>query len=252
MAKGTINGGSGSGPEDFRRQQEEMLALSREYGQARVTSWAEELKGMEEAWSAFSSRWQGSLEQMTALAFEDFEAMAAKGQSTAGVLSQSLEGALGDMSQALDDWSQYFLQTLEQVSLAWLGTGTGGGGGGGFLPFLEGTLNFGGWFHQGGVIEAHQGLLVPGGAPGAEEQMIIAQSGEGILPREAMARLGEKNFEALRSGRFESLSTGAAPQVNLTIQVQALDAPGVAGLNWDRLVQRHILPALQREMGRTW
>ena len=212
MAKVKINGGSGSGPEDFRRQQEEMLALSREYGQDRVASWAEELKGMEEAWSAFSSQWQGSLEQMTALAFQDFEAVAAKGESMAGVLSQSLGGALGDMSQALDNWSQHFLQTLEQVGLAWLGTGSGGGGGGGFLPFLEGALNFGGWFHQGGVIEAHQGLLVPGGAPGAEEQMIIAQSGEGILPREAMARLGEKNFEALRSGRFESCPRGRLPK----------------------------------------
>ncbi len=251
MAKGTVSGSTGTSGENIRQQQEDMLAVGREFGQERLSAWADELKGMEDAWNGFAEQWQGSMGQMTALAFEDFGAIAAQGQATAGLLSQSLEGALGDMSRALDDWGQHFLTTLEQISMAWVESGSGGGGGGGFLSLLEGGLGFGGLFHQGGVIEAHQGLRVPG-APGADEQVIIAQSGEGILPREAMAHLGARNFEALRSGRFESLSWGGAPAVNLTIQVQGLDSQGAGGLNWDRVVQRHILPALQREMGRSW
>jgi len=38
----------------------------------------------------------------------------------------------------------------------------------------------------------------------------------------------------------------------VTIQVQTLDASGVAGLDWDRLVQRHLVPALRQEADRRW
>ena len=85
-----------------------------------------------------------------------------------------------------------------------------------------------------------------------DEQLIMAQAGEGILPRESMARLGEKNFEALRTGRFDLLRGKAAPRFDVTIQVQSLDAAGVAGLDWDRLVQRHLVPALRQEADRRW
>ena len=81
---------------------------------------------------------------------------------------------------------------------------------------------------------------------------MLAQSGEGILPREAMARLGEQNFEALRTGRFEIGSGSSAPRYDIAIHVHSLDAAGVAGLDWDRLVQRHLLPALTKEIGRRW
>lgn len=86
----------------------------------------------------------------------------------------------------------------------------------------------------------------------SDERLVKVQTGEGILPREVMVRLGEENFEALRQGRFGVVSreSGGAPQI--TIQVQALDAQGVAGLDWDRLVQRHILPALSREADLRW
>ena len=66
-----------------------------------------------------------------------------------------------------------------------------------------------------------------------------------------MARLGEKNFEALRTGRFDPPGA-AAPRYDVTIQVQTLDASGVAGLDWDRVVQRHLLPALRQEADRRW
>jgi hypothetical protein len=102
------------------------------------------------------------------------------------------------------------------------------------------------------MVTAHQGLVVSPGAIQGDEQLILAQSGEGILPREAMTTLGEKNFEALRTGRFELSPGGAGPRYDITIQVQSLDAAGVAGLDWDRLVQRHLLPALQKEADRRW
>jgi post-segregation antitoxin (ccd killing protein) len=85
-----------------------------------------------------------------------------------------------------------------------------------------------------------------------DEQLIMAQTGEGVLPRESMVRLGEKNFEALRTGKFDLAGNPAAPRFDVTIQVQTLDAAGVAGLDWDRLVQRHLAPALRQEAGRRW
>jgi hypothetical protein len=94
-------------------------------------------------------------------------------------------------------------------------------------------------------------VISPGTLMG-DEQLIMAQAGEGVLPRESMARLGEKNFEALRTGRFEPSGAKAAPRYDVTIQVQTLDASGVAGLDWDRLVQRHLVPALRQEADRRW
>ena len=101
-------------------------------------------------------------------------------------------------------------------------------------------------------MEAHQGMVISPGTLMGDEQLIMAQAGEGVLPRESMARLGEKNFEALRTGRFEPSGGQAAPRYDVTIQVQTLDASGVAGLDWDRLVQRHLAPALRQEADRRW
>jgi hypothetical protein len=117
---------------------------------------------------------------------------------------------------------------------------------------LGGVLDFGGWFHEGGIVEAHQGMVISPATLMADEQLILAQKGEGVLPRESMARLGEKNFEALRAGKFDLNGGRAAPPFNVTIQVQALDASGVAGLDWDRVVQRHLMPALRQEADRRW
>ncbi len=250
MAKDSSKTGFTSELANFRASQEELLHLSREYSRERLAAWNDEIKQMQESWTAFSGDWQGSLEQMSGVAQANFSDLAAQGSAMGSSLSQSLRKALGEISGDLEDWSKNFLQTLEKVGQTWLGFF--GGGGGGLFSFLTGGLGFGGLFHQGGIVSAHQGLAVSPGAWGSDEQLILAQTGEGILPREAMTRLGEKNFEALRSGRLDLASPGTAPRYDFSIQVQSLDAAGVNRLDWGRLVQRQILPLLQKEMDRRW
>lgn len=235
---------------NFRAGQEEMLNLSREYSRARLAAWNDEVKQMQEGWTTFSRDWQSSLDEMSGLAQASFTDLAAQGAAAGSSLSQSLRKALGEISSDLEDWSKNFLQTLEKVGQSWLGFF--GGSGGGWFSFLSGGLGFGGLFHQGGIVSAHQGLTVSPGAWGSDEQLILAQAGEGILPREAMSRLGEKNFEALRSGRLDLSPAGAAPRYDFSIQVQSLDAAGVNRLDWGRLVQRQILPLLRKETDRRW
>ncbi len=143
---------------------------------------------------------------MTALAGSKFEEMAARGEASAGLLAQSWQKNLTDVSGAVEQWGAGFLQTLGQVAAAWGATvGSGGGAQEGWSSLLGGVLDFGGWFHQGGMVEAHQGMVISPGTLMGDEQLIMAQAGEGVLPRESMARLGEKNFEALRTGRFDAL-----------------------------------------------
>jgi hypothetical protein len=239
--------------EDYRSYQEEMLKISREYSQARLSVWTEEARALHDTWSNFTQDWQSNLEQMTALAGSRFEEMAARGEASAGLLAQSWQKNLTDVSGAVEQWGASFLQTLGQVAAAWASAMGGmGGGQAGWSSLLGGGLGFGGWFHQGGVVEAHQGMVITPGTLMGDEQLIMAQAGEGILPRESMARLGEKNFEALRTGQFEASGGRAAPRFDVTIQVQTLDAAGVAGLDWNRLVQRHLGPALRQEAERRW
>jgi hypothetical protein len=239
--------------EDYRSYQEEMLKISREYSQARLAVWADEARALHDTWSNFSQEWQSNLEQMTALAGSKFDEMAARGEASAGLLAQGWQKSLTDISEAVEQWGASFLQTLGQVAAAWASAmGGGGGGPAGWLSFFGGGLDFGGWFHQGGIVEAHQGMVISPGALMGDEQLIMAQAGEGVLPRESMARLGEKNFEALRTGRFDTSGGRAAPSYDVTIQIQTLDASGVAGLDWNRLVQRHLAPALRQEADRRW
>ena len=241
----------------FRALQEEMLSLSQEYGQKRLAAWNEELRGLNAGWDAFSQEWQSSFGNLTGLAQNGFQQIAADGQAAADLVSQSWDKTLANLTTQVDDWGENFLKTLQKVATAWMGSIGGGGSGGGsssggLLGLVGDFLDFGGLFHQGGVVTAHQGMVVSPGSLMEDEQLILAQAGEGILPRDAMARLGEGNFEALRTGRFELTPGAAAPRYDITIQVQSLDAAGVAGLDWDRLVQRHLLPVLQQEMGRRW
>jgi hypothetical protein len=236
---------------EFRALQAELLNLSQEYSQARLAVWSKELQGLEELWRTFGQQWQGNLEQMSALAFSKFGEISSKGETAGNQLSQTWLAAFDDISGAADAWGEHFLGVLEKVSLAWQGS-PGGRGGGSWLAALGLDLDFGGWFHQGGIVEAHGGMVIAPEVLLGEEQLVLAQSGEGILPREAMARLGEQNFEALRTGRFEIGSGSSAPRYDIAIHVQSLDAAGVAGLDWDRLVQRHLLPALTKELGRRW
>jgi hypothetical protein len=238
--------------EDYRAYQEEMLQISREYSQARLAVWTDETRALHDTWSSFAQEWQADLEQMTALAGSDFEGMAARGEAAAGVLAQSWQKNLSDVSGAVSQWGANFLQTLGQVASAWAGALGSGSSSQGWSSLLGGVLDIGGIFHQGGIVEAHQGMVISPGTLMGDEQLIMAQAGEGVLPRESMARLGEKNFEALRTGRFEASGGKAAPRYDVTIQVQTLDASGVAGLDWDRLVQRHLVPALRQEADRRW
>ena len=236
----------------FRAQQEEMLNLSQEYSRGRLAAWNGEVQQMQESWAAFSREWQSSLEEMSSVAQASFDDLAARGEATGNSLSQSLGKALGEISGDLEDWVDNFLRSLDKVGQSWQGIFGGSGGGGGWLSWLGGGLGFGGLFHQGGIVTAHQGLTVSPGAWGSDEQLILAQSGEGILPRESMSRLGAQNFEALRSGRFEQARPEGGPRLDVTIQVQSLDTAGASRVDWDRLVQRHILPLLQKEADRRW
>ena len=236
---------------EFRAVQEEMLNLSREYGRERLAVWAEEVRSLKESWDNFSQEWQGSFADMTSLAINKFGEISAQGEAAAGLISQSWDQTLTGLSAQVDDWGEHFLQTLQKVASAWMGS-IGGGSGGGWAGLLGEVWNFGGLFHQGGMVTAHQGMVVAPETLLGDEQLILAQAGEGILPRDSMSRLGEANFEALRSGRFELTPGGGAPRYDINIQVQSLDAAGVAGLDWDRLVQRHLMPLLQKETDRRW
>ena len=239
--------------EDYRAYQEELLNISREYSQARLAVWTDEAQALHDTWSSFTQEWQSNLEQMTALSGSKFEEMAARGEASAGLMAQSWQKNLTDVSGAVEQWGDNFLQTLGQVAAAWGSTvGSRGGAQARLVVPLGRGPGFRRLFHQGGIVEAHQGMVISPGTLMGDEQLIMAQTGEGVLPRESMARLGEKNFEALRTGRFDPSGGKAAPRFDVTIQVQTLDASGVAGLDWDRVVQRHLMPALRQEADRRW
>jgi hypothetical protein len=239
--------------DDYRAYQEELLNLSQQYSQARLTVWAQEAQALHDNWSGLAQDWQSNLDQMAAVSGSQFAEMAAQGQAAANLMGQSWQQNLTAVSGSVDQWGENFLNTLGKVAGAW-GTTAGSQGVGGSSPLnlLGDVLGFGGIFHEGGIVEAHQGMVISPGTLMADEQLILAQKGEGILPRESMARLGEKNFEALRSGKFDSGKGKTASGLNVTIQVQALDASGVAGLDWDRVVQRHLMPALRQAADRRW
>ncbi len=237
---------------DFRALQEEMLNLSQEYSQKRLAVWTDETRSLKESWDGFSQEWQGSLDAMTTQATTQFQELAANGQAAANQIGQTWDSTLTNLSAGVDNWGENFLKTIQQVATAWMGSIGGGSSAGGLLGLVGDVLDFGGLFHQGGVVTAHQGMVVSPETLLGDEQLILAQTGEGILPRDAMSRLGESNFEALRTGRFDLTQGGGSPRYDITIQVQSLDAAGVAGLDWDRVAQRHLLPILQQEMGRRW
>ena len=169
--------------EDYRAYQEEMLKISREYSQSRLAVWVDEARSLHDTWSGFTQEWQANLEQMTALAGSKFEEMAARGEASAGLMAQSWQKNLSDISGAVEQWGAGFLQTLGQVAAAWGSSmGSRGGGQEGWSSLLGGVLDFGGWFHQGGVVEAHQGMVISPGTLMGDEQLIMAQAGRGGPP----------------------------------------------------------------------
>lgn len=231
---------------EFRAMQEEMLHLSREYSEARLAAWAKEMRDMASGWEDFLRNWQSTLEQMRGLTSGVFEGIAAQGEALSQRLSQSWQSALTEMAAETEAFGEQVLKSLEKIS------GGGPRGDEGWWSFLGFDFSLGGLFHEGGIVEAHRGLVVNPESLMGDERLAVVQTGEGILPRDAMVRLGEDNFEALRSGRFEVSPASPALNYQITIQVQSLDAAGAAGLDWDRVVQRHLLPALRRDLDRRW
>jgi hypothetical protein len=239
---------------NYRSYQQEMTAISQEYSQARQANWSQEMEGMAAAWRGFQQDWQGTLEQMAGSAMARFDEISAKGMDAGNLLTQSWREFLSELSTEVDAFGESLMRTLDQAgagSQIALGGGSGGVGGD-LVSWVSAGLGFGGIFHEGGILEAHSGLAVSPESLLADERLVKVQTGEGILPRDAMAQLGEENFEALRSGRFQMNQGSASPRFDITIQVQSLDAASVAGMDWGKVVQRHLLPALERETSRRW
>lgn len=240
---------------DFRSLQQEMTAIGREASQARLADWSREMADMAAAWAGFQQDWQGTLEQMAGGATAKFDDISAQGAAAGNNLAQSWRQALAEITVEVDALGAHLMETMDQAgqSLQLTAAGdSGGGSGGDLLSWVSTGLGLGGIFHEGGILEAHSGLAVSPESLLADERLVKVQTGEGILPREAMVQLGEENFEALRSGRFQVNQGDSGPRYDITIQVQSLDTAGVAGLNWEKVVQRHLLPALERELTRRW
>ncbi len=239
---------------NYRSYQEEMTAISQEYSQQRQAVWSQEMEGMAAAWNGFQQDWQGTLEQMGGSAAAMFDDISAKGMDAGNSLAQTWQVALTGIGNDVSALGEQLTQTLDLASQgSQLAIGGGGSGSGNDLVSWVSTgLGFGGIFHDGGILEAHSGLAVSPETLLADERLIKVQTGEGILPRDTMAQLGEDNFEALRTGRFQMGQGNSSPHYNINIQVQSLDAASVAGMDWGKVVQRHLLPALQREANRNW
>lgn len=233
---------------DFRAMQEELLRMSREYSEQRLAAWSREMRDMGAGWEEFAKDLQGTLEQMSGLAASAFEGITAKGEAASRQLSRNWQESLTEMSAAVTAFGEHVHETLNQADGGW----PAGGGGGGWLSLFGFDLGLGGLFHKGGIVEAHGGMVINPETLLGDERLAVVQTGEGILPRDVMVRLGQDNFEALRSGRFEADAGGQGANYQVTIQVQSLDPAGAAGLDWDRVVQRHLLPALRRDLERRW
>jgi hypothetical protein len=240
---------------DYRALQQEMTSIGQEASQTRLADWSREMDDMAAAWQGFQQDWQGTLEQMAGSAFAKFEEISAQGVAAGNLLAQSWQQALAEITTEVDAFGAHLTETMDQAgqSLQLTSGGSGGSSGGGDLvSWVSMGLGFGGIFHEGGILEAHSGLAVSPESLLADERLVKVQTGEGILPRDTMVQLGEDNFEALRSGRFQVAQGDSAPRYDITIQVQSLDTAGVAGMDWEKVVQRHLMPALERELNRRW
>lgn len=244
---------------DWQALQEQLADMTEFYRQGRLDLWEAEGRHLQDLWQDWGRTWEDSLAGMAAAAEMRFDEIAGKAEAAGASVEQHFSQALQGVAQDLEYLEDRLTRTLGAAanlqgqgssgstpssgSVSWVTDWLGGG----WLDFLD-------WFHQGGIVKAHQGMVLEpeylGGLPslGEDERLVIAQTGEGILPRESMARLGRETFEALRRGEFDTLQAPAtgSPTYNIALQVQALDADSLAGFNWERLVKRHILPALQR------
>jgi hypothetical protein len=246
--------------QDFQKQ---LNDLQEYYAQARLTAWGEEAGEIEQLWQGLLQGWEDTLSWMTQQAEERFTQIGSAAEHVGAMISQSFTGVMENLAGNLNSLESS-LEKLPGLAanvqmnppnqgagiwselLSWPGEGWGGN--------IGEALS---WFHQGGLVRAHQGMVISPSYQTAmsenldeDERMVVTQTGEGILPRDSMARLGIDNFEALRRGQFEKIppvGQGSTSQYHIQIQVQAWDADSIAGVNWERLVRRHLVPALERE-----
>lgn len=247
---------------EYQDFQQQLTDLQESYGQARLTAWGEEAGEIEQLWQGLLQGWEETLSWMTQQAEDRFDQIGSAAAQVGAAISQSFTGAMQDLAISLDSMEKNFQNlpawssiaqanapgleaTLGSELLSWSGDVWGGG--------LTESLS---WFHQGGLVRAHQGMVISPSYQTAmsdkleeDERLVVTQTGEGILPRDSMARLGLENFEALRRGQFEKIPAagqGSTSQYHIQIQVQAWDADSIAGVNWERLVRRHLVPALEK------
>ena len=103
-----------------------MLNLSQEYSKKRLAVWTDETRSLKRSLeSGLSEEWQDSLGEMSGMAQSRFQEMAADGQAAAGLVSQSWDQALTGLTTGVDNRGE-FLQTIQKVATAWMGSIGGG------------------------------------------------------------------------------------------------------------------------------
>lgn len=250
---------------NYQQFQEQINHLHEVYSEDRLRHWQEEISQLEGFWEQMAQDWEGTMTSMGTVSGQQFAQITDQAVNTGKMVSQSFSEVVNSISEDLDNLGSGFTKSLKQAWGSWL-SGREWGGDYGSGPFswvgnlFGGVSDALGWFHQGGVVKAHQGMVVSpsylvgtGSKLSSDEKLIVAQTGEGILPRDSMNRLGKENFEALRTGQFERMANpkgSTSTNYKVQIQVQALDAGSMAAIDWDQVVRRQIVPALRRVEGR--
>ena len=206
---------------DWQALQEQLADMTEFYRQTRLDLWEAEGRSLKDLWQDWGRNWEDSLASMAATAESRFDQIAGQAEAASASLEQYFSQALQGVAQDLEELEDRLTQTLGAAtglqgqgissgstastgSSSWLNDWLGGG----WLDFLD-------WFHQGGIVKAHQGMVLEpeylGGLPSMaeDERLVIAQTGEGILPRESMERLGRETFESLRRGQFDTVPASA-------------------------------------------
>ncbi len=210
----------------------------------------EGMRSLKEIFSQAAADWQNAVTDTVAQQQEGGDYLRNSIESATDIFQQTMAESGGDFRESINQAGEYFKEKFETIVFpsqgSWWENISTGGSYFNFLPF----------FHRGGLIRAHDGYLA------SDERLVIAQTEEGILPRGSMAKLGRKNFEALRRGEFERVDLhrqdagaigrkgGSRGGVTVNVQINALDRAGVEAIDWDQVVRRQIVPALRRVEGR--
>ena len=222
----------------------EMLTVM-EYATSRgheVTKETDEgVRSLREIFSKTATDWQNAVTDTVNLQQEGGDSLRESIEAATHIFRQTMSESGGDFKEAVNQAGGYFKEKFETIVFpsqgSWWENMSTGGSFFNLLPF----------FHSGGIIRAHDGYLAK------DERVIIAQTGEGILPRGSMASLGRENFEALRRGDFERVDLRQDKRgggITVHVHINALDRAGVEAIDWDQVVRRQIVPALRRVEGR--